>query len=127
MASTAGTEDDAPLGLDFNEEDMEPGDTAWKHLPAPPEMLVACWIDSAGAAHYYLFECVGTIEGERAWVKDGSATNIEIEFALQDNAGVVIKWPDVTNKPGFIESAWQHSFESDDRYRERMHSSGNEN
>jgi hypothetical protein len=121
MPSTKAAQEAIDM-MDFDEEKMTKGQIVWNWEPRPPEMLMACRIDEAGAPHYYTFECVGTITQEsgiadRAWVQVGNTGHASVENSLEDRHGTLVEWP--VTREAFTESVWQHSFESDKRYNER--------
>lgn len=121
MPSTKAAQEAVGL-MDFDEEKMVAGQIAWNWEPRPPEMLMACFVDEAGAPHYYTYECVGTVthqdgEIDRAWVLDGNTGHTDVEESLEERHGTLVEWP--CSVDGFTESAWQHSFESDKRFEER--------
>lgn len=80
---------DATGYTDFDFESMSegPGGVRFNYAPGPVEHLIGCYVDREGAPHFYVFECVGTVDVpdndhllQRVWVPEpGSSGAIPTE------------------------------------------------
>jgi len=90
----------------------------WKWYPSPPEMLMA-EIDGGPC---YVFECVGTCNGDRVWLPDSGtgARNVNVKKELKEKHGMLVEsLGEARQLDGFVESYNQHSAESDKNYEIR--------
>lgn len=99
---------------------------AWNWYPSPPEMLLARVENGPD----YLYECVGTTDAKtddkgdllRVWVPDEATPyNGNVVSELEEKHGIfVVSVREARKLDSFTESAWRHSFESDDQADERL-------
>lgn len=116
---TARAAAEAVALMDFDLEAMGPGDVALNWAPRPPEMVQACWIDAAGAAHYYTYECVGTVPAEnhggdpdklyRVFVTDNPNAPPAVDEAIRERGAVVAGKREYRDLEGLTEDPY-HSF-----------------
>jgi hypothetical protein len=96
--------------MDFDTDEMEPGDVSINYAPRPPEEIVACWIDAAGAPHFYSLFCTGTVPGDkpdelqRVWVPEDREPSKPVISAINDRAGVYASRDEFRSLDGFTET-----------------------
>lgn len=95
MSDTARAAVEAIELTNFPFDEMEEGEVRLKHAHRPPEQVVAGYKDTAGAPHYYIFDCVGTVpsdeEGklQRLFIPDSPHAPNVVREAIESKKGVI--------------------------------------
>lgn len=97
---------------------MSDREFTWKHMMRPPEMLQA---NVEGTAQSYLFECVGTCEGDRVWVPERPGhIGWDLIEEINEHHGIYVEnIREARDLDEFVEVYYQHTFESDKNYELR--------